>query len=115
MQSITSVETLHEAIAVLEIRRQDQEQALANQLLVIRDKLKPLNILKGTVGAIVESMSVNAVVGMASAYLFRKLFFRSPSGIVKKVVGNLLQFGVSILIGKKGSRNMLDDHNRNGA
>jgi hypothetical protein len=92
MQSITSVETLHETILALEYLRREQELELASQCMLIYDGLRPVNIIKNMIRDLAESHDVrhriaNAAIGMVSGYLSRKLFFRSQSGLLRKIVG----------------------------
>jgi hypothetical protein len=104
MQSITSVTTLREAIVALESRRREQERQLVNHCMLIYESLKPLNIIKTVIRDLVGSADarhhvLNASMSVASGYLSRKLFFRSPSGPMKKILGALLQFGITNLMG----------------
>ncbi len=108
MQTITSIDTLHEAIVALESRRREQEQQLTSHFMLIYDSLKPVNIIKNTIRDLAKSPGVqhpilNAAMGMVSGYLSRKLFIRSQSGPLKKVLGAVLQFGITNLVRIKGN------------
>ena len=107
MQSITSVDGLHEAIVALESRRREQELELTIQLGLFYDSLRPVNIIKNTVRDLAGSSQVRqkvlaAAVGMASGYISRKLFFPLTSGPVKKIIGAALQLGIAGLVTGKG-------------
>ena len=107
MQSITSVDGLHEAIVALESRRREQELELTIQLGLFYDSLRPVNIIKNTVRDLAGSSQVRqkvltAAVGMASGYISRKLFFPLNTGPVKKIFGAALQLGIAGLVTGKG-------------
>ena len=104
MQSITSVTSLRESIVALESRRREQERQLANHCRLIYESLKPVNIIKTIIRNLVGSTDpqhhvLRASMSVASGYLSRKIFFRSPSGPMKKIIGALLQFGITNLVG----------------
>lgn len=134
MQSITSVDALQEAIATLKHRRNQQELEIASKLLLLydnlKDSLKPVNIIKNIFRELIESPGIqhralNAAMGMVAGYLSRKLFVRSPSGILKKLFGAALQFGVTTFVGTRGDaikkgglqlfHGLFDHHNGNGS
>jgi hypothetical protein len=126
MQSITTVDSLHDAIVALESRRRDQERVLAGHLTSIYDSLKPVNIIKNAIRNLSESADVQyGALGLVSGYILKKIFVRSESGPWKKILGTALQFGLTILVGKKGQafqsggskflRNTLVEHSRNGS
>jgi hypothetical protein len=107
MQSIASVDALHEAIAVLESRRLTQEQELSSSFQEISESLKPINMIKtivqGFAGARgIQHQMVNASLGLVAGYLFRKLFIGAQAGPFKKILGAVLQFGITSLVGKNG-------------
>jgi len=104
MDSITSRAMLHQAIAVLEVRQREQERDLKERFLLISENLTPFNILKSVIRSVVGSPEmqhgiINAAVTIASGYLSRKLLFRPPMGLAKKIVGGLVQLGASSLLG----------------
>ena len=127
---ITSIVTLREAIAALGGRREEQEKELAGLFRHIYDSFKPVNILKTTLHDLAQSSEVrhdvlNTVIGVVSGYLARKLFVRSQQGLLKKIFGAALQFGITILIRKKGDtikqgglhllHNLVANHGSNGS
>ena len=104
MDSITSVEALHSAILRLEDRREEQGQQIKDHLKEIVEWFKPFNIVKAVVRGVVGSPGtqhnlLSAAMSLASGYLSRKLLVRPPAGPVKKIVGGLLQWGVTSLLG----------------
>jgi hypothetical protein len=108
MQTITSVDGLHEAIIALESLRREQEQELTVQFRSFYGSLRPVNIIKNTVRELAGSSDVrqkilSAALGMASGFIARKLFFPLSTGSVKKIFGAALQLGIAGLVTRKGN------------
>ena len=130
MNRITSVDALQRAIVELDIRRQEQEQELSDHFMIIYEGLKPVNFMRSSLRAIAESpdvrhQMVNAAIAMVSGYVSRKLVVRSQSGPLTRVLGTVLQLGITSLIGLKGDaikagafqilRGLLANRNGNGS
>lgn len=100
MKKIRNAEELKEAIAELEIRRADELRAIKDQVAVIKESLKPANLVKTAVKKAVTTPSirgkiVTSVVGVVAGYLAKKFLVGASKHPLRKIVGSLLQMGVT--------------------
>jgi hypothetical protein len=100
MQNIKSSADLKKAIQSLEIEQAFSEQLLKEQFLLTYESLKPLNIIKNTLKDMVSSTNLidntlGASAGIAAGYLTRKVVVGTSGNIVRKLIGSMLQFGVT--------------------
>ena len=100
MFNITSASGLKDAIQLLEVDQAIQKQLLEEQFYLTCESLRPINLLKGT---LIESISsphlleniLSASVGLATGYLSKKVVVGMSGNIIRKILGSLLQFGVT--------------------
>lgn len=97
---ITNKEELGAAILELEQVQETQKLALSGQLLVVKESLKPLNLIKGVIkkfGAVPQFSGgiINSVAGIAMGVLSKKIFLGKSPGIFKKLVSELLELLVA--------------------
>ena len=103
MQKITSVAGLKNAIQLLEAEKEVKGQQFKEQLLFTYDSFRPINIIKRTLNDffstpdLTEKLS-GTTVGVASGILFNKLFVGRSGNIFRKMIGSLIQVGVSKLV-----------------
>jgi hypothetical protein len=103
MQQISTVAGLKNAIQLLEVEQDIKGQQLKEQLVLTYESLRPVNIVRNTLkeifssSSLVDNLSGNAV-GMTSGFLIRKLFIGKSGNIFKKLLGSVLQFGISRVI-----------------
>ena len=105
-KKISTVADLHLAIQQLESRKVDLEEDLKNDFHHIVDSLKPANILKSTLHEVQESVDLKhnlfkVALGLGAGYFSKKLVMGKSAGIVKKLVGTALQYGVTNFVAKK--------------
>jgi hypothetical protein len=105
MQNKSASASLKEAISLLEIRQAAEGKLLKDQLFVVYEKLKPINLIKGTFEEIassfeIKSSIVNRLLGALSVYLTHKLFVGSKPNIFKKLAGIVLEYGAATVISK---------------
>lgn len=105
MQSITSSDELRFAIELLEVEQAVKGQLLKDQFFITYDSLKPINMLKRTLREITSSQYLvdnipGAIMGLASGYLSKKLIIRGSGNILRRLLGSLLQFGVTNVVAK---------------
>ena len=113
MQVIKNDKSLGEAIRQLESQQKAELDLLRIHFEYTVDSLNPVNIIKekfhDTVGDIGDSIKSagfknNALkigVGLASGFLTKKLFIGSSGGIIKKILGTVVQAAVSGFVMKK--------------
>jgi len=100
MQNITNAAELKNAIQLLEEEELIKRQMLKEQLYLTFESLKPINLLKKTIKDISTSPElidniIGHVAGLASGYLSNKLFVGSSGNVFKKIIGAVMQLGVS--------------------
>jgi hypothetical protein len=102
MQQISSSVELKRAIHLLEEEHFIKEQELRKQFFVAYTSLKPLNILKNTLReisspSIMEEISGTGI-GMIGGFLSRKIFVGTSGNVIRKLLGSLLQLGVTAVV-----------------
>jgi len=100
MQNINSASELTNAIQLLEIEQEFKGQLLKQQLHLTFESFKPVNILKGTFKSIITSPNlidniIGTSVGIATGYLSKKIVVGASSNIIRKLLGSVLQIGVT--------------------
>jgi hypothetical protein len=106
MQTITTTRALKERIQLLELKRTEQGQLLKNQINLVRDSLKTANLIKSTFNEVVSSPALisnilGAILGLSAGYFSNKLFVGSSINRLKRLLGNILQFGITTILTRK--------------
>jgi hypothetical protein len=105
MQTITSYEGLRNAIRLLEAEQSIQGRQLKDQLYITYESLKPVNLLRNTLkeiyssGYLTDNIS-SAAMGLVSGFLSKKIFIGTSGSAFKKLLGSILQFGVTNLVSR---------------
>ena len=105
MKNINSSAEIKIAIQNLEIEHEVKGQLLKEQLYATFESLKPVNLIKSTLHDItsspylIENM-LGSIIGMASGYLSRKIAVGASENIFRRIVGSVLQFGVTNVVSK---------------
>jgi hypothetical protein len=105
MEKITSVAELKSAIELLEVEHALKGQLLKEQVYLTYESLKPINVLKRTLKELTSSPYLidnipGTIMGLASGYLSKKLFTGGSGNIFRKLLGSILQFGVTNVVAK---------------
>ena len=103
MQNITSVAELKNAIQILEVEQNLKGKILKEQFYLVYENFKPVNLLTGTLKDIVKSPYLidnilGTVMGLATGYLSKKIFIGASGNKIKKIIGSILQFGITNVI-----------------
>lgn len=103
MENISSVADLKNAIQILEFELEYKEQLLKEQFYYTYESLKPVNLLKSSLHDISSSPFLidnilGAALGLATGFLTKKIVVGVPVTIARKLLGSLLQFGVSKIV-----------------
>ena len=103
MQRITSVAELKNAIVTLESERDIKGSLLKEQVLIAYDRLRPVNLIKDAMKelfstSIIDDDIIGKAASMAGGYLIKKLFVGKSKNSIRKLLGSILQFGISNLI-----------------
>lgn len=99
-------EKLDLAIAALERQRDLKFDELKQQLALTYESVKPVNILNQTLVDFKESTEVKSnllqsVVSLAGGYISKKLLVGKSHSTFKKIMGYVVQYGVTSFISKK--------------
>lgn len=110
MKGIKTGEELKAKIAELEKQKDIEEAAIKYEFKETYETYKPANILKNTLSEVSASPTfkhnlLNVALGLGAGYLSKKLVVGRSAGLLKRVMGTALQFGVTSLVAKKGTEN----------
>lgn len=105
MNKITSVTELRSAILLIEIKQLKEGQLLKEQFKKTYESLKPVNLIKNTVSELLvapdlKSDLLNAALSLTAGFLSKKLMVGDSVNPLKKLVGTLLQLGVTSIVSK---------------
>ena len=106
MQNITSTADLKNEIQFLEVEQELKGQLLKEQFHLTLEGLKPANILKRTMDDVASSPYLienilSSATGLVTGYLSRKLIVGGSANIFRKIIGSLLQFGVTNVVAQR--------------
>lgn len=101
---------LDETIARLEMERDLKFDELKDQMSITFQSMKPIHLLNGALEDIkefpeVKSNIVQLVVSLAGGYLSKKLLLGKSKSPFKKILGSLLQYGITNFVSKKVNSN----------
>lgn len=105
MAKQSAVDSLKESIRLLEIRQIEEGQALKEQFRITYESLKPLNLIKSSLNELTSSVEIKnslfeTIVSILTGYLTKKMMVSSKSNPFMKILGALLQFGVTSFVAK---------------
>lgn len=100
MQPISNIADLKKAIELLEVEQASNGQLLKEQFYMTYESLKPANIFKSSLKEVVSSpfiidTLINTGVGLATGYLSKKIVVGTSVNIFRKLIGSVLQLGVT--------------------
>ncbi len=106
MASINYTERLDETIRKLELQHADERKLLRQQFNEAYESIKPANLIRTAISDIATSPDlkgnlVNYAIGMGTGYLTRKVVMGATHNPLTKLLGGLLQVGVSNVVSKK--------------
>jgi len=98
------------AIARLQLEKIEKFEELKNQLAITYDSVKPINIIKETLEDFrhtpdIRSNFIQSAVSIAGGYLSKKIVMGKSNSIFKKIIGYVLQYGLTNFISKKVNPN----------
>ena len=108
MKKVTNAAELETAIAQLELKAAAQKKDIQQTFAVVSEDLKPLNLMRSGVRSVFSGENkeslVNALIGLGSGIISRKLFFGRSNGVVAKTIGNAIQWGMAGLVSKNAEK-----------
>lgn len=105
MEKQSPKEALRESIRQLEIQQAREGEELKAQLRATYDSLKIVNLVKSSLKDITESVEIKnslfeSIVSVVSGYVSRKLMVSKNSNPFVKIIGLVMQFGITNLVAK---------------
>lgn len=105
MAKQTAAESLKESIRLLEIQQAEEGKILKEQFKVTYESLKFVNIVKSSLKELTSSVEIKnnlfeTIVSILTGYLTKKLMVSPKSNPFMKILGAVLQFGVTSLVAK---------------
>jgi len=105
MQNITYTTKLKNAIQLLEVEQADSEQLLKEQFQQTYESLKPVNLIKSTLKDMTSSTFLKESIlgtgmGITTGFLTKKLVVAGSGNIFRKLLGSIVQFGVTSIVAK---------------
>ena len=105
MKKPTPKELLRESIRQLEIKQAEEGELLKVQFKATYESLKLVNLVKSSLKELTNSVEIKnnlfeSIVSIVTGYLTKKLMISSKSNPFMKIIGLVLQFGVTNLVAK---------------
>ncbi|MDD2306326.1 MAG: hypothetical protein PHP53_16605 [Prolixibacteraceae bacterium] len=105
MAKQTAVDSLKESIRLLEIQQAEEGQILKEQFKITYESLKLVNLVKSSLKELTDSVEIKtnlfeSIVSIFTGYLSKKLTIKSDGNIFKRILGLVVQFGVTNLVAK---------------
>ena len=105
MAQQTASEKLKESIRLLEIQQAEEGKILKEQFKATYESLKLVNLVKSSLKELTDSVEIKnslfeSIVSIVTGYLTKKLMISSKSNPFKKILGALIQLGVTNLVAK---------------
>lgn len=105
---ISNSTDLQMAIKKLEQQKVFQKEMLIEQFDSVIESLKPINILKNSLNKVVQSPAtveniIKTTLSLGIGLLSKKLLVGKSTGIVKKMFGSAMEFGVAGLLSQQAN------------
>ena len=105
MTQPTAKEKLRDSIRQLEIQQVREGEELKAQFKATYESLKLVNLVKSSLKEVTESVEIKntlfeSIISVVSGYLSRKLMVNKNSNPFLKIVGLVMQFGITNLVAK---------------
>jgi len=105
MQKIASAADLKDAIQLLEAEQVEKGRIVKEQLYTTFETLKPANLIANALNDIKKSPYLienilGAATGLITGFYSNKLIFNPRGNKLKKLIGVILQFGVTNLVAR---------------
>lgn len=99
-------ERIDKMIDDLELQRDYELEDLKSSVGDVLNSLKPMNLLNQALVDIRDTPDIRknileSVISVAGGYFSKKLLFGNTDSIFKKIMGNVVQFGMTNFISKK--------------
>ena len=103
MEKISSVAGLKNAIQVLEVQQRIKGHELKEQISLIYESLKPVNLIRNTLKDLFSSQYTTenisgAAMGAVSGLILKNILIGKSGNAFKRLLGSILQMGISKII-----------------
>lgn len=99
---VSATINLKKDIAELEAKKRLQEEDLKTQAHLVMEEMKPGNLISKSLQLPgVKNTLLNAAVALTTGYLSKTLLVGGSAGPVKKIAGDVLQWGITAVTGSK--------------
>jgi hypothetical protein len=100
MQNLSASAVLKDTIQLLETEQAFEKQMLKEQFYSTYERLKPANLLRSTLQDFTSAPYLidhilSTAVGLATGYLSKKIVVGTSGNIIRKLLGILMQVGVT--------------------
>jgi hypothetical protein len=96
------------AIAELELKAEAQKKDIEKTFSVVTENLKPLNLVRNGVRSVFSPEHredlVNALIGLGTGILSRKLLLGRAKGIFGKTAGKAVEWGIAGLVSNNAEK-----------
>jgi hypothetical protein len=101
--NINNSEDIKKVIVLIEDEVEEQKQLLMEQVNILYDNFRPVNVVKDVFREVVTSEDfrgniLTATMGISTGYVTKRLLFRKDNNLLKALTGNLLQYGIANMI-----------------
>lgn len=105
MQNIKSIAELKNSIQSLEVEQTVKGKLLKEEFYTTVERFKPANLIANTLNSIEKSPYLienilGAAMGLVTGFYSNKLIFNARGNKLKKLIGVVLQFGVTNLVAR---------------
>lgn len=108
MENITSTAQLQQYIELLELRKDTEARLIKEELRSTLERLNPVTIIKTTVKDLAAAPDfkedvMNMLLGLGTGFLSRKIAIGSSHNPIKKLLGTLVQVGITGIVSRNGN------------
>lgn len=105
MKTKNETDSLNDLIIVIEQKRAYELELLKEQFHLVSENLNPLNLIKNVFHEVVDAPEiknnlVNSAIGLFTGFISKKMLMGNPHNSLKKILGTLIQFGVTNVVSK---------------
>ena len=109
MTKMKPVDSLRESIRLLEIRQIEERIIVNEQFKLTFESLKPINLFKSSIKELTSSAELKSnifetVLSILSCYITNKIVVNSKSSTFMKIIGALLQYGITSVVAKNADQ-----------
>ncbi len=107
-KKVTNAEELAEAIAELELKAAVQKKHIQEIFADLSENMKPVNLIRNSASAVFSDIHtedvLNALIGVGTGILSRRLILGRTRGLIGKTLGRAVQWGMAALVSKNAEK-----------